>query len=401
MPAPSPLFALFVILCGIGAAHLIVRFNWLAVPSSRIPQLDGLRGLLAFSVFVSHAARWYGYSHQQHWLFSAPSFYDALGDVSVSLFFMVTGFLFTEKLLVARANSSTAKFDWLRLYVSRVLRIFPLYLVSLALIVLIVFQLSDWQMRSSSTELAHQLASWLQLKQTDLNHVADTWLINAGVTWTLPYEWAFYCALPLLALPLGIRASVLVWLLAAWMFYRVMPPFEAYRCLMFLGGMLAAALLQHTGLRRFSSSTAASFVVLFCIAISLTCFDTRFSIGSFCLLSAAFVLMVSGNTFFGVLVQPAARVLGEISYSVYLLHGICLYFVFHFVLADTAHRFNELQHWLVILLLVPGVLVLCSLSYRWIEAPALRQTTHITTQLRRYQIAVRRFFALKSARTNR
>lgn len=131
-------------------------------------------------------------------------FYIHLGQSGVELFFMITGFLFFSKLLEAKAKGGNP--DWLRLYVSRVLRLTPLYLVAMAVLFAILAVLSGGKFAESPYLLIRHALQWLAftvIGNPDVNAIQDTYLVT-GVTWSLVYEWYFYLSLPLLALALRL-----------------------------------------------------------------------------------------------------------------------------------------------------------------------------------------------------
>jgi peptidoglycan/LPS O-acetylase OafA/YrhL len=92
--------------------------------SHRIPQLDGLRGLAILLVITFH-------------YFGGLSIF-SFGWTGVDLFFVISGFLITSRLLKNR-DTKNYIFDFFR---NRVLRIFPLYYAVLLLFFLAVFFLA-------------------------------------------------------------------------------------------------------------------------------------------------------------------------------------------------------------------------------------------------------------------
>src|SRR4051812_45213259 len=78
--------------------------------------IDGLRGYLAFFVFLHHSAIWYFYLRASVWTLPPSHLYTHFGHSGVALFFMITGFLFFLKLIEAR----TKPIDWIKLYVARI-----------------------------------------------------------------------------------------------------------------------------------------------------------------------------------------------------------------------------------------------------------------------------------------
>ena len=74
--------------------------------SGRVSSLDGLRGVLALSVFFYHALLTRQFSATGQWHQNASHFYDALGPGAVAMFFMITGYLFWSKVLKEQGPSS-------------------------------------------------------------------------------------------------------------------------------------------------------------------------------------------------------------------------------------------------------------------------------------------------------
>ena len=132
-------FALFAtILCS-----KIQRFGDLVQSGSgRFAALDGLRGILATSVFVHHALINREFAATGVWDSPDSRFFAYLGDDSVHVFFMITGFLFWRKSLFAEGRGLPVG----PLMRSRVRRIMPMYLLSAALVVLLALFSSGFQL---------------------------------------------------------------------------------------------------------------------------------------------------------------------------------------------------------------------------------------------------------------
>lgn len=65
----------------------------------RLRSLDGLRGFLALAVVFSHGAVYQRYLVDGVWQAPPSPFYAFLGPFGVSLFFMITGFLFWSQIV--------------------------------------------------------------------------------------------------------------------------------------------------------------------------------------------------------------------------------------------------------------------------------------------------------------
>src|SRR5476649_2958569 len=83
----------------VAASAAIVRLSngarsLLLPPIQRTGSLDGLRGILALAVMIHHSFTAYGYFMRGQWIWSSSSIFNQLGQSSVAMFFMITGFLF-------------------------------------------------------------------------------------------------------------------------------------------------------------------------------------------------------------------------------------------------------------------------------------------------------------------
>lgn len=343
--------------------------RWRPLPlhtGPRVSSIDGLRGYLAFGVFLHHSYLWFFYLQHGQWAFPHPGLHTQLGEVSVALFFMITGFLFTAKL---RKEAHTGT-DWLRLYTSRVLRIVPLWLLVKVLVVVTALLIKRLALDSDNP--AH------------LPSTASTGLMTAGVTWTLYYEWLFYAALPCVALLLRQRPALL-WLLGSVVVVLLLgrDRLLSLHSLAFVGGMLTAWLAALPRLRRWASRPEGSLVALALLATVTLGFDSANAVLPCLLLTLAFVLIAAGAHFFGLLNTRLSRVFGEITFSIYLLHGFVLFLTFRFVLGlEQASSLALAEHWLVIAALTPVLMVLSFLSFRCLEAPAMQATHAVVTRLR-------------------
>ena len=301
--------------------------------AGRHVSIDGLRGFLALGVLLHHFVITYFYVLDGKWTLPPSRFYTLLGQVGVATFFMVTGFLFWRRLLDANG-----RLDWKQLFVSRLFRIVPLYVFALLCVILAVAIRTEFELRQPLSHSVAAIATWLSFARTpDINLLKDTWIVVAGVTWTLHYEWLFYASLPLFAYLLRgrLRRRLLVWcvpaavvLLAAWPLVYSYPKATTQFLIYFLAGALAAAAYRIEPLRRLARGAAGTCVALAALIVLFASFDTAYGVPQAALLLAFFMPVALGNTLLGVLDNRAAVLLGDVSYSIYLLHGVVLYFVF-------------------------------------------------------------------------
>ncbi|HET8706436.1 MAG TPA: acyltransferase [Pseudomonadales bacterium] len=381
MDVTSPLPALFAVLLALATCCVLLRRSAVVPDSNRFATIDGLRGYLAFFVFLHHTAIWYFYARTHTWAPPPSNLYENFGAASVALFFMITAFLFYSKIIHAREKS----LNWTQLFISRIVRLMPLYLVVMLLMFFIVICLSAGEWRDPLVKLVKDSLRWLSFStfgEPDLNGVAGTRFIIADVNWSLPYEWLFYMVLPIIALIHRVAAPPWFYLisLAAIGAAFIWKP-HAIHLASFLSGLIAAQLYSNDSFRARARHPIASIIALSCWLVAVLFFPTTNAALPLALLSVSFILIAGGANLFGLLLLPASRLLGEMAYSIYLLHGITLFALFTFVLPD-ANRFTPTQHWLLILALTPLLVGLCHLSFRLIERPAMGQTPRLLRWLK-------------------
>jgi peptidoglycan/LPS O-acetylase OafA/YrhL len=351
--------------------------------SCHLPGAFQFQFFVSLLVFLHHSSVWYFYLRSGQWGLPPSHLYTHCGQSSVALFFMITGYLFFSKLLHSKASG----IDFGRLYVSRVLRLVPLYLLMLVLLFSIVAILSHGTLNEPLPKLAINASHWIGFTMAaapDVNNIANTAIIVAGVTWSLTYEWFFYLSLPLLALAVRVPTPLPYLMLATTsvvclFFWHA----ESYHLISFLGGIGAAILTRRDGFRRFSETTTASCLVLLLVGCAVTVFPSAHGIMPVVLLSLAFCLIAGGNTLFRVLVNPVSRTLGELAYGIYLLHGITLFVTITFVLGrDDVRNMSPIAYWIMIFKLTPVLVLFSFLAYRLIEQPAMQSTNAATNGLR-------------------
>ncbi|MFC6337439.1 acyltransferase family protein [Pseudomonas karstica] len=278
--------------------------------------------------------------------------------------------------------------DWLRLYVSRFLRLTPLYLFSMALLFLIVWVLTKNGPAQPVEKILIEGLKWIGFRvfgDPDLNGLLGTRYIIAGVTWTLPYEWFFYLFLPVIALVTGHRPPIKYLFLTALAVYI----FNSYGYRLdfgwlFLGGAGAAFLVRYDRFTAFAVSKWATCIVVGVLAFTVAFYPTIYEKSApRLLLVLVFCLVAGGNSLFGLLGIKVSRAMGEMAYSIYLLHGILLFVTFKFVFGSvSASQLTPLQYWGVVVLITPILIFVCGLTFKFIENPAMRSVGALTGWIR-------------------
>ncbi|MGV3760627.1 MAG: acyltransferase family protein [Actinomycetota bacterium] len=377
--------------------------------SSRLPNLDVLRGLAALAVLVGHA---YGLGGEKVPL-SARSPSDALlmlSPTGVWLFFVMSGLVislpFVRSLVAATDRPDHAAYG-----LRRVVRLYPLYLVCAAVVLLVLGTRGD----GPGALLVH-----LGLLH---NLVPDRQQAFINVTWTLSVEVLFYAAVPLLALLVGWRrrpvsapwlarwVAVSAGLSLVWMLLAGALPADMARTSLwarqllpslwsaFCPGLLLAVWLAAddrarredpvlrivTRLR--TSGTTAAVVGGGAALIGVASFAARPEWGRLPYLWAYDLGRVAWSVAFGVLVlraihatglpartPRALEALGTWSYGIYLIHGAA----FTVLLAHDGGSLVPMPHggttaFVVHVLFLAGLTIpLAALSWRLVEQPSIR-----------------------------
>lgn len=326
---------------------------------------------------------WFFYLKTNQWAVPPSNLYTHFGQTGVAFFFMITGFLFFSKIL----DGKNKEIDWLRLYVSRFLRLTPLYAVAMGALFLIIFFLSDAKLNEPVKVVTSEVLRWITFTvrgDPDINGIERTSLIVAGVTWSLPYEWYFYLLLPIFALINGVRVGRGYVVSAVVLIFIFKKHTYIYHWLSFVGGILAAYLVRVDYLRYLLGKTVFSIAVILLVSATIVFFPSTYDWAPIALLSIAFVMIAAGNGVFGLLTNPISRTLGELAYSIYLLHGIVLFLLFrYFIGFEKLRLLPPIDYWFVIVAISPVLIFVSYISYRNIEHPALLNTDAMTSWLRR------------------
>jgi peptidoglycan/LPS O-acetylase OafA/YrhL len=365
------------------------------VDKSHFMQLDGLRGLLALGVFFTHAESFRQQWITGKWLLPDSNFYSQLAVAPVAMFFLITGFLFWTKALKAKRE------NWATFFFHRIRRLVPAYLFALLLIVLVVAVSTGFQIRVPVSDIAKNLLKYLTfnlIPAGPLNGFQHTGDIYANVFWSLRVEWMFYLLFPFMSLLARTRRKQLILLSIAVALYFFLPLlhrsadpnggangsslgvgtlqyFIFYLVSYFSIGMAAAYLKKSYKLAFLTGTPATVIGIATALAIAFILPPAKGLLEGI-MLGIPFVAVVFGNSFFGLLRLRPLVLLGQISYSTYVLHAIVLYSG-NQLLARTINpgTLNPIQFWLFTAALGVLVVLLSAFSYRWFEAPFMKVAT--------------------------
>lgn len=354
------MLGLFII---VGFVFSIKAFAFLDKPTeSRVSRVDGLRFFLASFVALHHYVLSYEYFKGKPWRLESITDYPLnlkIGSFGVALFFMVSGYVFS--------NSRTD--SWTAFYKKRFFRITPIFTLSSGLCIILAF-FSQTQ-GFNPIDLASKLYFWFDSGLTgvkpDLFGVTNTRYINAGVAWTLFYEWAFYLSLPLVyflrdkAGTIPVAISIIFTAV-----YIVSNQSQANASFVsfFAIGFLAHELPQHIHLsKRMCDITAIVLLLVIFLIV-----DNSYNIYYLPIISALFIIISLGGDFFGILTVRGFIRLGDASYSIYLLHGIAWYCM-NMIISTYFVNLTQATYLLISTATFFLLLLICSATYKLIEIP--------------------------------
>jgi peptidoglycan/LPS O-acetylase OafA/YrhL len=346
-------------------------------PNRRMGHVDGLRGYLALSVMMHHFIIWLQVTRLGgDWTAPTIKFFNSMGAGGVALFFMVTGLVFYPRILGGLTST-----DWKAVYISRIFRIYPLLIVSLVLIAaIIVFRVGFPSANIWSSQLS-VIVAWLGCwGEPPIFGYSDSGRINAYVLWTLWYELVFYvAALPILALLRQVTRRLLPswWIpIGVCIFSLIarefLPALSIFQFLpLFALGMLAFELRSRPRIATYLASRLASVVAVVLLALSAVFTAWPYYLPQLLAYGLFFVCVGCGNDFWGLLSTRGARILGECSFPIYLLHGLLLDILF----VDVIPRFEVGSILLIICampLIAACIVLMSGALHLFVERPSIR-----------------------------
>jgi len=351
---------------------------------SKISGLDGLRGIAAGIVLLTHMSNW-GYDLFPGFDLHGP------GRSGVILFFVLSSFLLASQVLNWAPRLLLSPKHWLSYFEARVLRIWPLF------IVVLIFSLVTTYLHL--IPVAWRLAPFLSNLPVPmtLDSLQEHVLMRRGedILWTIPVEFKFYLLLPLLLvailIPLCNHITMAMSVLSTGVLtaYWLIPVAEGdVDTFPFIGVFLTGILLAFV--RRYDTETSGKgqspllyetlawlcFAVFVCLVpsvyLALTGMEMPIpaekSHSLYATLWALMILfMLRGSGIMRRVLDSRLLVfLGTISYSLYLWHRIPIILMHRL----TYYRYVDfLPHGLKAGIILFTAIGVAYLSYRVIERP--------------------------------
>lgn len=363
----------------------------------RFPGFDSFRFVAACIVLCCHI------EIQKHYLLlptliSIDAVYE-IGKMTVTSFFVMSGFLITHLLLKEKEQTNDIRLSWF--YIRRGLRIWPLYYL-LTFIAFFILPLSDaGYVPAQSEELQQQFLPKLFLYiilMPQFIYLNGLPVPGAEQLWTIGTEEIFYFLWPVVLLfsKNPLRSTIICgggWLLTKFILWQGSAyllhadtniPYTLFsimyynkiECLM-LGSLAAIGLKQNTYWFNFISKNIIFLFIGIFILLALMAASLQFGAFDYFWYAFAFMLILSytgtRKPSQSAALQSFSRYLGHITYSLYIWHFPVVLIVLHYSL--------RVWHWSpteigsnagIYLLVFAGTLTSAILSYHLIEKPFLR-----------------------------
>lgn len=354
--------------CTVKVSNVFIKIS---VENVKYPEIDGIRGYLGFFVFLHHGYIWHNYLKTN--LLESPksNLFNHLGQTSVVIFFIITSFLFVTKLI----KTKNVGFNWKKYIISRFYRLFPMYIFSIFIIFICIAYLTNFKIKDTLINNFRSSLSWVFFNingPTNINSLENIFLINSGVAWTLQYEWMFYLLLPMLALVLKIRVDykIIIYFTLAFLLILFINKSSLKNFIPFLGGMICAIISINQKISTQLKHFKFTIIAIALLTISIYNFNSGKNIIP--VITSTFLLLIvaNHNSFSGILSNQFTRKLGQITYSIYLIHGIILFIAFRFIIGfKKAAQLTEFEYWNVIAICIIPIILISKLTFKYIELP--------------------------------
>lgn len=354
--------------------------------------LDGLRFLCFLSVFFFHSFHSDFVYIKQEWLYKFVKYnLFGNGNLGVNVFFVLSGFLITYLLLIEK--SKRGNIDFLKFYIRRALRIWPLFYfcVFFGFVVFPQLKLLFGQQPNETAEIIYYLTFTNNFNFIN-NGLPDASVL--GVLWSIAVEEQFYLIWPIFIAIIPNRklwvvfACIILITLIFRTFYNnpVMLEHHTLSCIGDMTmGALAAWLMQFEELKRWVTDLNkkyifliyAIFVVVFFFRSEIL-FENEWLIVIERLLIATVISLIileqcfSKNSFYKFSNFKRISKLGLITYGLY-----CLHFIGILVVTNLTKKleFNT-ELWQVLLidssLSLLLTIIIAKFSFRYFESPFLK-----------------------------
>jgi peptidoglycan/LPS O-acetylase OafA/YrhL len=346
--------------------------------------LNGLRAIAAMAVVISHITlalesfNLYPYIFGQN-ADGSPKGLDMAG-FGVSIFFSLSGFLITYLLLLEKEKD---QIDIKKFYIRRVLRIWPLYYLYLAICVIVILSIGASLKGNSLLFYLFYAANVPFIINNSLRFLAHYWSLGVEEQFYLFWPWVVKQTQKRLLYIVGGTILVLIGLKLICRFfvpggdqsilYRIIHV-TRFHC-MLIGAIGAILYYQRNEwfITLFTSKITQLFAWFIMLLIALNSFHIASVLDNEIVSVVALILILGQITVKNRLINLEGRgfdFFGKISYGVYVIHPI-LIFALAKIIADL--EMNAILKYALVYSSVIGATILLSyLSYEYFEKRFLK-----------------------------
>lgn len=356
--------------------------------------LDGLRCLGSLVIVLGHCELFK--SHFGVANFSGVFLHPKTGSSTVSLFFVLSGFLITALLLEEKKNTGT--FSLRNFYLRRIFRLWPLYFIYIGFFYLLMPYLfiPHPPSRGGCEPTFDQTYLFLLLQLSNFGVFLPR-VLGLGHLWSIGVEEQFYLMWPLVVrFSKNLLRTVLIivavltigkLIFSAWLHFANKNPVSCtliqirsflgatrYECIA-LGGAAAVIYLQYPKWYSFLTKKNVQLVSLFllipCLVLSIkTSYIDQVLI---CIPFAILVLNMATNPASIIKTDhPVMNRLGKLSYGMYVWHPLVILLIMNLLVTCFGTQWSIAVQALYYVGVFISTLLVSVLSYQLIEKPFLR-----------------------------
>ena len=358
-----------------------------------IPEIDGFRFFAIITVLMMHLnisfSRITGYDYTQGLTCLASlGWFLNRGGIGVPVFFSISGFILGMPFIRYYINKDTSilydKPSLKKYYLRRLTRLEPPFIIAILGFFILESILSI--QTPGSISIGHLLSTIFY------SHclIYNDWSTINPVTWSLETEVQFYILAPFLckwlfssgkkAIPITVTMMSIVLLLSNIFHIEIDSAHLGYSIVHFLPYFMVGFLVAYIYLNRknfldkksilFDFVGLVSIFMLFYFAFGYFWPDLGFVVFLFLL----FISVFKGKYLNQFFTSKLIYVIGGMCYTIYLLHYPFFYFICKFTAPLAQFDSHALNYLIQLVVVIPILLVVCSIFYLLIEKPCMDKT---------------------------
>lgn len=365
--------------------------------SDHVGQLDGLRGLLALWVTVSHIVCWTGWA--ELYLYWKPHRIWRMliySEPAVDTFIILSGFAISFLLNERKPSYRT-------FIIGRFFRLYPVYLICLALGLATIYVTPTILNNAPWGDTVYfRLIGWCSAeeRQQTLAHMSAHLMMMQGVypyallpdstatiltpSWSISLEWQYYLAAPFIARLIRSPSGVLFAGLVAWLGIRYgeiwMNPHSAFlptQLPLFFIGIYSYH--YYARQKALPEEQRGDFAFISAVLLAISCVVSWHSFALAIWAIGFGSIRATGDDMYAkalrsvrsLLIHPRLKWLGAISYPLYLVHWPMILVLMHFMLLAWPTVTPQVAFLVMLCAGLPVILGCAYVIHRTVELPAM------------------------------